>query len=74
MLKNRFTKFGVSVRAKLFEIGQTQEWLIAQCREKTGMYVDSSVMYKLLTGQRKSSKIEAAIHEVLGISEEKQAG
>jgi hypothetical protein len=74
LLKNKFTPFGVSVRAKLFEIGQTQEWLISECQTKTGMYVDSSVMYKLLTGQRKSQKITVAICEVLDIAEEKQVG
>lgn len=70
MLKNRFTPFGVSVRAKLFEIGQTQEWLISQCHEKTGMYIDSSVMYKILTGKRNSSKIQSAICEILGLPAE----
>ena len=51
MLKRTPTAFGLSVKTRLLEIGQPQEWLIRACREKTGMYVDSSTMYKLLTGQ-----------------------
>lgn len=72
MLKNKFTPFGASVRAKLLEIGQTQEWLIAQCREKTGMYIDSGLMNRLLTGRRNSARIETAIKEVLGVSDDQQ--
>jgi hypothetical protein len=73
LLKNKFTPFGISVRAKLFEIGQTQEWLNEQCRIKTGMYVDSGRMYRVLTGKSKSPRIETAIRETLGMSDEKQA-
>lgn len=73
MLKKPFTPFGVAIKAKLFEMGQTQDWLIAQCREKTGMYVDSGVMNKLSTGRRKSPRIEKAIREVLSLEESKEA-
>lgn len=73
MLKNAFTPFGASIKAKLFEMGQTQDWLIAQCREKTGMYVDSGVMNKLSTGHRKSPRIEKAIREILGLEESQEA-
>jgi len=67
MLKNIPTAFGIAVKVKLIETGQTQDWLIKECREKTGMFVDSAVMCKLLSGKRKSRRIEAAIREILGM-------
>ena len=67
MLKRTPTAFGL-------EIGQPQEWLIRACREKTGMYVDSSTMYKLLTGQLDSQRLKAAIREVLQIPDDQQKG
>lgn len=67
MLKHSLTAFGISVKTKLIKDSQTQEWLISQCRKKTGMYIDSSVMYKMFTGQRKNAKIQSAICEILDL-------
>ena len=61
------TPFGLSVKTKLLKSGQTQEWLIAQAKERTGMYVDSSNLYKLMHGQLNSEKLESAIREILQI-------
>lgn len=69
MLKNAFTPFGVLVRAKLSEIGETQEWLCTECRKKTGLYVDSAVMNRFLTGRRNSPRLEEAIRETLNLRE-----
>lgn len=71
MLKRTPTAFGLSVKTRLLELGQPQEWLIAECKEKTGMYVDSSTMYKLLTGQLDSVRLKMAIREILQLSDEK---
>ena len=70
MLKRTPTAFGLAVKTRLLELGQPQAWLIAACREKTGMYVDSSTMYKLLTGQLNSPRMETAIREILKIPEQ----
>lgn len=70
MLKRAPTAFGIAVKTKLLERGQPQEWLIAACRERTGMYVDSSTMYKLLTGQLDSQRLKAAIREILELPED----
>jgi hypothetical protein len=67
MPKHPLTPFGVEIKTKLISIDQTQEWLISQVREKTGMYVDCSNIYRLMRGTLKSSKIETAIKEVLHI-------
>lgn len=70
MLKRTPTAFGLAVKTKLLELGQPQEWLIQACRERTGMYVDSSTMYKLLTGQLDSVRLKAAIREILELPED----
>jgi len=70
MLKRMPTPFGMAVKTRLMELGQRQEWLIAACREKTGMYVDSSTMYKLLTGQLNSRRLQAAVRDILDLQED----
>nr|WP_319488504.1 XRE family transcriptional regulator [uncultured Caproiciproducens sp.] len=67
MLKRLLTPLGVEIKTKLMLLSQNQEWLIAQVKEKTGMYVDSSNLYKLMTGQLNSQKLEDAIKEILQI-------
>jgi len=68
MPKHALTPFGVDIKTKLISIGETQEWLIQQTKEKTNMYMDSSNLYKLMRGLLNSPKMESAIKEVLHIS------
>lgn len=67
MRKKSLTPFGLSIKARLLDIDQTQEWLIAQAKQRTGMYVDSSNLNKLMTGQRNSQRLESAIREILNL-------
>lgn len=67
MRKRALTPFGAAVKVKLLNMNQTQEWLIAQAKERAGMYVDSSNLYKLMHGQLNSQKLESAIREILQI-------
>ena len=67
MPKRVLTPFGVEIKTKLISIGETQEWLIDQVKEKTGMYVDCSNIYKLMRGVLNSPKMEKAIKEALHI-------
>ena len=67
------TQFGISVKVKLLEMGRTQDWLSQECSKRTGMFVDSAVMRKLLSGTRKSPRIEAAIREILNLGENQEA-
>lgn len=62
-----YTEFGKSVKKRLIDLGQNQEWLYAQVREKTGMYFDSSYLYKIMTGRCSPEKMVRAISEVLDI-------
>ena len=63
----KFNTFGLCIKTELLKIGMSQKWLEETVTEKTGLYVDSGYMYKILTGQRKAPKIVAAICEILNI-------
>lgn len=64
---SKFTDFGLCVKTKLLQIGKDQMWLVKAVSEKTGLYVDSSYMYKILTGQRNAPKVVGAICEILNL-------
>jgi hypothetical protein len=67
MLKRPLTPLGKEIKMTLLDLNETQEWLIDQAREKSGMYVDSSNLYKLMTGQLHSKRLENAIRDILKI-------
>ena len=66
---SKFSDFGLAVRTELLRLGKNQKWLEEAVAEKTGLYMDSSYMYKILTGQRNAPQIVAAIREILNIEE-----
>lgn len=66
---SKYSDFGLCVKTELLRLGKEQKWLEETVSEKTGLYVDSGYMYKILTGQRNAPKIVSAICEVLGIQE-----
>jgi hypothetical protein len=66
--QSKFTDFGLAVKTELLRRGKEQKWLEAEVAEKTGLFVDSGYMYKVLTGQRNAPKIVAAIREILNIN------
>lgn len=53
------------MKKKLVDIDKSQEWLIDQVKSKTGLFFDSSYLYKILTGQRNAPLIKQAINEIL---------
>lgn len=59
------------VKHKLIDLGKTQRWLEEEIRKRTGLFVDSGYMHKIMTGQRKAPKIVDAIFEILEIPSEK---
>ena len=65
----KYTKFGLDVKMSLLKSGKTQNWLIEQVKEKTGMFFDDSYLYKILTGQRKAVEMANAIREILNLPE-----
>lgn len=69
---SKFTDFGLCIKTELLRIGKDQKWLEKTVAEKTGLFVDSGYMYKILTGQRNAPKIVAAICEILNIEKPKE--
>jgi hypothetical protein len=69
---SKFTDFGLCIKTELLRIGKDQKWLEQSVSEKTGLFVDNSYMYKILTGQRNAPKIVDAICEILNIEKEKE--
>ena len=63
----KFSPFGLCIKTELLRIGKSQKWLEETITEKTGLFVDSGYMYKILTGQRNAPKIVAAICEILNV-------
>ena len=69
MNNSKYTDFGLCVKTELLRMGKTQNWLEQTVTDRTGLFVDSSYMYKILTGQRSAPKIVAAIREILNLPE-----
>lgn len=66
------TDYGKSVKKRLIDIGQSQEWLIRQIKEKTGLFCDGGYLYKIFIGERNAPSIVSAINEILELHD--QAG
>lgn len=62
-----FCSFGKEIKRKLVDIDQKQNWLIEQVRAKTGLYFDCGYLYKIMTGEKATPKIVAAIREILDL-------
>lgn len=63
----KFTEFGLCVKNKLLRRGKEQKWLEEEISKRTGLFVDSGYMYKILTGQRSAPRVVQAICEILDI-------
>ena len=62
------TELEKRVKFRLIELNKKQNWLIEEIHRKTGLYVDTSYLLKIMRGTCKSPKIVAAISEILDIS------
>lgn len=67
MNKSKFTDWGLKVKMELLKKGKEQKWLEEEVTKRTGLYMDSGYIYKILTGQRNAPKIVSAINEILEI-------
>ena len=62
---------GKSIKIKLLELNKTQNWLISELQSHLpNMYIDSSVLFKILTGDIKSGKVLETAKEILEITED----
>lgn len=68
----KLTDFGLCVKTELLRRGMEQKELEKNITEKTGLYVDSSYLSKIFTGQRNAPKVVQAIREILDIPETAQ--
>ncbi len=73
MRKRELTPFGKVIKIKLIELNQPQEWLIERVKERSGMYMDSSNLYKIMTGTVHSDVLEEHIREAIGLKEVHEA-
>lgn len=64
---SKISDFGLSVKTELLKKRRTQRWLEEEITKRTGLYVDSGYMHKILTGQRNAPKIVESICEILDI-------
>ena len=68
--KKVINDFGKRVKIALIEKDKTQNWLIEQVREKTGMYFDTSYISKIFNDKNQPEKIVKAIEEILELKDE----
>lgn len=66
----KLSDFGLCVKTELLEKSRTQKWLEEEVTKKTGLYVDSGYMHKILTGQRNAPRVVNAICDILKIKNE----
>lgn len=69
---SKVSDFGLCVKTELLKSRRTQKWLEEEISKKTGLFVDSGYMHKILTGQRNAPKIVEAICEILNIENERK--
>ena len=64
------TEYGRQVKKKLIDLGKTQEWLIEKINDiNPQVFVDSSVLRKIFTGENKKSGLVAIINSILELPE-----
>lgn len=68
MKKANLCQFGKEVKKKLVDIDKTQEWLIAEVKKDTGLFIDSSYLYKIITGKIATPSIVGSICKILELS------
>ena len=61
------SEFGKQIKIRLVELDKNQTWLIEQVKQQTGLYCDSSYIYKIMTGKIATPSIVQAIREILDL-------
>lgn len=67
MAKHPLTPFGKDIKRRLVDLDRQQSWLIGEVHRRTGLYFDSSYLYKITVGRQMTPGIVAAICETLDI-------
>lgn len=67
--KNLLTEYGMKIKTAILSTGKTQNWLISEINKiEPTLYVDSSVINKIMTGKITKGKVINAINQILSIS------
>lgn len=66
------TSFGKEIKKRLIDLERSNNWLIEQVSQRTGLYCDTSYMYKIQTGKLNTPSIVQAICEILDIPNPRQ--
>lgn len=61
--------FDKEVRFRLLELDKNQKWLIEELKKRTGLYVDSSYLSKILKEEKNPPRLVGAIREILELKE-----
>ena len=68
MTTGKFCQYGKEIKKRLVDIDRSQGWLIDEVKAKTGLFFDSSYLYKIMTGRNATPKIVEAINEIIEIT------
>lgn len=68
-MKKERTDFGKKIKIALIEKNASQDWLIKEVKQRTGLYFDSSYLNKIMTGTNKNPTIVTCICSILEIAE-----
>ena len=68
-MKKKMSQYEFTCKIRLLELNMTQKELIEKTKEKTGLYVDTSVISNLFRGEDVSPRIKTAVDEIIGLSE-----
>ena len=66
----KLCEFGREIKKRLVDIDKNQTWLIEQVVADTGLYFDTSYMYKILIGSLKTPSVVSSIKKILGMEVE----
>lgn len=61
------TEYSKRVKKRLIDLDKSQKWLIESVKERTGLFLDSAYLSRILKGERNPKKIIRAINEVLEV-------
>lgn len=66
--KRALTEYGIEIKVKLMKLNKTQTWLIEEVKKVLpDKYLDTSNLYKIMTGEINSPDIISAIDHILDL-------
>lgn len=63
----KLCSFGKEIKKKLVDIDRSQNWLIEEVTKDTGLYFDSSYLYKIMIGTASTPSIVSSIRKILDL-------